>query len=84
MAASGKEPTYQCRRHKRHRFEPWVRKIPWRKAQQPTPVFLPGKPHGRLYSPRGHKESDTTEVSSHTCKHGAEDGAAGLGTSKGS
>ena len=25
---------------------PWVRKIPWRRAWQPTPVFLPGKSHG--------------------------------------
>jgi len=24
----------------------WVRKIPWRRAQQPTPVFLPGESHG--------------------------------------
>ena len=31
------------RRHKRHGFNPWVRKIPWRRAQQPTPVFLPGE-----------------------------------------
>jgi len=23
-------------------FSPWVRKIPWRRAWQPTPVFLPG------------------------------------------
>ena len=23
-------------------FDPWVRKIPWRRARQPTPVFLPG------------------------------------------
>ena len=28
----GKEPACQCRRHKRHRFDPWVRKIPWRRA----------------------------------------------------
>ena len=41
----GKEPTCQCRRHKRHGFHPWVRKIPWRSAWQPTPVFLPGKTH---------------------------------------
>ena len=27
-------------------FDPWVRKIPWRRAWQPTPVFLPGKSHG--------------------------------------
>ena len=28
--ASGKEPAFQCRRHRRLRFDPWVRKIPWR------------------------------------------------------
>ena len=39
---SSKEPTYQCRRQKRHGFNPWVGKIPWRRAWQPTPVFLPG------------------------------------------
>ena len=41
--ASGKEPACQCRRHKRCRSNPWVRKIPWRRAQQPTPVFLSGE-----------------------------------------
>ena len=40
---SGKESTYQCRRCKRCRFCYWVRKIPWRRKWQPTPVFLPGK-----------------------------------------
>ena len=30
-------------RHKRCRFNPWVGKIPWRTAWQPTPVFLPGE-----------------------------------------
>ena len=43
---------------------PWVVKILWRRKWQPTPVFLPGKPHGQSlagYSPWGHKESDTTE-----------------------
>ena len=39
----GKEPAYQLWRHKRHGFHPWVRKIPWRRVWQPTPVFLPGK-----------------------------------------
>ena len=34
----GKEPACQC---ERHRFDPWVGKIPWRRAWQPTPVFLP-------------------------------------------
>ena len=46
-------------------FSPWVRKTPWSRKWQPTPVFLPGKSHGQRslvgYSPWGHKESDTTE-----------------------
>ena len=50
---------------KRRGFNPWVGKIPWRRAWTPTPVFLPGESHGQWslvgYSPRGHKESDTTE-----------------------
>jgi len=54
--ASDKEPACQCRRRKRHQFDPWVRKIPWRRAQQPTPVFLPGESHGQRslagYSPQ--------------------------------
>ena len=41
--ASGKGPACQCRRCKRCRFDPWVGKIPWRRARQPTPVFLPGE-----------------------------------------
>jgi len=49
----------------RSRFDPWVRKIPWRREWQPTPVFLPGESHGQRrlvgYSPQGHKESNTTE-----------------------
>ena len=43
--ASGKEATYQCRRHKRLGIDPWVGKIPWRRKWQPTPVFSPGKSH---------------------------------------
>ena len=65
--ASGKDHACQCRRHKRHRFNPWVGKIPWRRAWQPTPVFSPGESHGQRslagYSSWGHKESDTTKVS---------------------
>ena len=34
------------RRCRRHRFDPWVGKIPWRRKWQPTPVFLPEKSHG--------------------------------------
>ena len=45
----------QCRRCRRHGFNPWVRKIPWRRAWQPTPLFLPGESHGHRslvgYSP---------------------------------
>ena len=59
--SDGKEST-QCRRPG---FVPWVRKIPWRREWQPTPVFLPGEFQGQRslvgYSPWGHKESDTTE-----------------------
>ena len=40
---SGEEPACQCGRHKRYRFDPWVGKIPWMRAWQPTPVFLPGE-----------------------------------------
>ena len=40
----GKEPTCQCRRLKRHGFNPWVRKIPWRRAWQPTLVYLAKNP----------------------------------------
>ena len=53
------------RRQKRHDFNPWVGKMPWRRAWQLTPVFLPGEsswteePGG--YSPWDHKELDTTE-----------------------
>ena len=46
-------------------FDPWVGKVPWRRDQQPTPVFLPGESHGQRslagYSPWGCRESDTTE-----------------------
>ena len=64
--ASGKEPACQYRRHKRCGFDPWVGKISWRRAWQPTPVFLPGESQRQRslvgYSPWGCKESDTTEV----------------------
>ena len=59
--ANGKEPACLWRRHKRLRFNPWFRKIPWRRAWQPTPVVLPRESHGLRsllgYSPRGLKES---------------------------
>ena len=46
--ASDKEPVCQCWRHQRLRLDPWVGKIPWRRAwQQPALVFLPGESHGQ-------------------------------------
>ena len=44
---SAEEPTGQCRRHRRGRFDPWVMMIPWRRKWQPTSVFLPGKFQGQ-------------------------------------
>ena len=67
---SGKEPACQCRRHKRHRFNSWVGKILWRRAWQPTPVFLPGESHGQRslvgFCPWGDKESDQSNLAQHT------------------
>ena len=64
--ASGKGPACQCRRLKRHGFDPWVRKSPRRRAWQPTPVSLPGESHGQRclagYSPQGGRELDMTGV----------------------
>ena len=56
-------------------FNPWVRKIPWRRKWQPTPVLWPGKSHGQRslvdYSPWDGKELDMTkrlhDFTSHTC-----------------
>ena len=51
-----------------HRFNPWVREIPWRRAWQPTLVFLPEESHEQRslagYSPLGLKELDTTDADS--------------------
>ena len=62
---SGRESACQRRRCKRHRLNPWVRNIPWRRKRQLTPVFLPRESHGQRslagYSPWGRKKSDTTE-----------------------
>ena len=63
--ASDKELASQCRSLRRCRFDPWVWKIPWRRAWQPTPVFVSGESHGQRslvgYSPWGRKELGTTE-----------------------
>ena len=66
--ASDKESACQWRGWKRSSFDPWARKIPWRRKWQQTPVLLPGKSHRQRslvdYHPRGHKESDMTEIMS--------------------
>ena len=58
---------------KRCGFDPWVGKIPWRRSWQPTAVFLPGESYGPRsllgYSPWGHKESDTAEVTQQARTH---------------
>ena len=69
--ASGKESACQCRRWKRHGFNLWVKKIPWKMAWQPIPVFLSGESHGQRSlegnSPRGCKQLDMTErLSTHS------------------
>ena len=64
-----KNPPVSAGDIREHRFYPWVRKIPRRRAWQPTPIFLPGESHGKMsmvdYGPWGHKESDTTEAIKH-------------------
>ena len=70
----GKELTCQCRRHKRDRFNPWVKKITWSRKWQPAPVFLPGKFHGQRslagYSPWGCRVGhDYAHMHTHTHTH---------------
>ena len=69
---SGKESACQCRRCG---FHPWVRKIPWRRKWQLTPVFLPGKSHGQRSlagcSPWGRTESDMTWQLNHSNNWGS-------------
>ena len=67
---SRKETTCQCRRHG---FNPWVSKIPWRRKWQPIPIFCPVKSYGQRslagYNPLGGKESEVTEYT-HTWMDG--------------
>ena len=67
----GRDSLCQSRRCRRCRVNPWVRKIPWRRKQQPTPVFLPEEYHGQRslagYHPWNHKESSMIkQLSMHT------------------
>ena len=61
---SGIEPACDAGDARRHKFDPWVGKIPWRRKWQPTPVFLPGESHGQRslagYSPWGCQRVDMT------------------------
>ena len=65
---SHKDPP-RCRSH-RTVLDPSDRKRPWRRASQPTPVFLPRECYGQrrlvYYSPWGLKELDMIEVTEHT------------------
>ena len=55
LVVKKKKLAYHCRTPKRHRFDPWVGEIPWRRKGQHTPVFSPGESHGQRslagYSP---------------------------------
>ena len=66
---SGEESTFQFKRCERHRFNPWVGKIPWRRKWQPTPVFLPGKFHGQrsLATVHGVAKCRTRQATWHAC-----------------
>ena len=71
---SGKESTCQCRRHQGCEFNPWVRRIPWSRKWQLTPVPLPGKFYGQRilagHSPWGRTvERDRVCACVHTHTH---------------
>ena len=66
-----KNPLANAGRCRRRWFNPWVRKIPWKRKWQPTPVFLLSKSHVQRnlagYSPQSLKELDTIErLSTHS------------------
>ena len=71
--ASGKEPASQCRRRKRHRFNPWVGKMPWGGHGNPLQYSCLENPHGQRslvgQSPCGHPELDTTEATYYAPPH---------------
>ena len=74
VALEVKSPPANAGRFKRCGFNPWVGKIPSRRAWKPTLVFMPAESHGQRTlagcSPWGRKESDTTEQArAHTHTH---------------
>ena len=79
----GKESSCQCRSRRKHRFAPRVRKIPWRKEWQPTPIFLPRESHGQRrlagHSPWGRQSR--TQLSMYAlCGQGTKTEAKTTGT----
>ena len=72
---SDKEPACQFRRCKRCRFNPWVKKIPWRRAWQPILVHLTGESHGQRrlvgYCPWGSQRvgHNWSDLAQHTAAH---------------
>ena len=71
--SSGKKPTCQCKRCKGCSFNFWVGKIPWRRAGQPTLVFLPRESLGERSlkgcSPQVCKETGLKFLSRNARKH---------------
>ena len=63
MWHSSRESTCQGRRHRRHEFNPWVRKIPWK--WQSIPAFLPGKSHGQRSLVGYRVAKSETQLSTH-------------------
>ena len=65
LVAQRQRISLPCRSHRRCGLNPWMGKIPCRRAWQPLPVFLPGESHGQRslagHSPRGCEELGTTE-----------------------
>ena len=72
VALVAKNPPANAGEHKRHGFDPWVGKVPWRRKWQPTPVFLRGKFHGQRSlascSPWSRKGSDMHTASGNSLK----------------
>ena len=58
--------------HRRRGFSPWIRKVPWKRKWQPTPVILPGESHGQRslvgYSPWACKETRRSDSTTTTTK----------------
>ena len=74
MFPGGSESKKLCLQCRQPRFNPWVKKISWRRKWQPSLGFLPGEVYGHRslvgYSPWGHKELDTAKQLTHkeVCK----------------